>query len=81
MKNFNKELLISIAEEMYRRDGKYYSESYSSVLWKQRGWPEVDNEIIYKLLDSYIRFLRHMDEYNGIQQELWKTKDIFGRIK
>jgi len=81
MKNFTKELIVSIATEMYKDDGKFFSESYSQSIWEKRGWPEVDDIIIYRLLDSHIKFLRCLDEYNGTEKKLWKKRDILGRIK
>jgi len=64
MSTLSKEQLIVIAEEMYS-DGTFFSEHYSEYAWKQKGWPPVDDVRIYKILDSYIKFLRTTDEYHG----------------
>lgn len=83
MKNFSRDMFIAIATEMYHIDGKIYSESYSQTLWKERGWPEVDDKEIYVILDSYIKFLRTMDKYEGkeTKDSIWRGRDILGRLK
>jgi hypothetical protein len=83
MKNYTKEILVAVATEMYHTDGKTHSESYSQKVWVERGWPVVDNDKIYTILDSYIKFLRCTDEYNETEtrDSIWQKRDILGRIK
>ena len=61
---------IKIAEEMYD-DGTFYSEKYSGQEWSKNNWPKLsdDSALVYKILDAHIRFLRTIDEYNGITRE------------
>ncbi len=83
MKNFSREMFVAIATEMYHVDSKIYSESYSQSIWEERGWPKVDDKEVYAILDSYIKFLRMMDKYEGkeTRDSTWRSRDILGRLK
>jgi len=59
----SKEELIAIAEQMHA-DGKLYSEAYAPSCWKLHGWPKIDDEVVYKILDDYLKFLRRLEEYD-----------------
>lgn len=75
--------IVKIAEQMYREDGTHYSERYSQRVWKSRGWPEIDSDLVYQMLDAHIKFLRTMDQYSGSgsNEDIWRERDILGRVK
>jgi hypothetical protein len=82
MKKISKEEIMKIAQEMYEHDGTYFSERYSSSAWDKRGWPTIDDPIVYKMLDAHIKLLRTYDEYiDENREEPLKRRDIFGRVK
>ena len=63
MKKFTRNELIEIAKEMHE-EGTRFSERYSPDVWKSRDWPTINDVIVYKVLDSYLKYLRLSDEYH-----------------
>jgi len=80
-KKISKDDIITIAEEMFE-DGTRRCERYSEHMWHKAGWFQVEDDEIYEIIDSYLKFRHHLSSYNTRKEkEIEKEEGIVGRIK